>query len=116
MHPNLSIACTGEVSENPQIHVWLVENCLNIRYLDTYHKSGIINAKFASNSNYIFSLGASSQITIQISDWQTSEVVAFSYTKRNKIVEVEIDPNDPNHFVTGSFQYLDFWILQGNSI
>ena len=53
------MACTGEAAENPQIHVWLIENCLNVRYLDTYHKSGIVNVKFANNSNYIFSIGVS---------------------------------------------------------
>lgn len=42
--------------------------------------------------------------------------MAFCYTKRDKILEIEVHPNDPNYFVTGSFKYIDFWLLEGNSI
>ena len=116
VHPLLFIVATGEVNFRPQIQVWHPLNCFNISTIKTFHNLGIVVLKFSNKGNLLISVSVDSSTSIQVSNWKTGQMVAFRNTTNQKIIDLAIDPLDPNCFVTSSINQIDLWCLKGLDI
>ena len=116
VHPNKNIVATGEAANNPKIHIWLTNNCTNLRIINTDHKLGILILKFSFEKNYLYSVGVDKQISLQVTDWKNNKIIAFRFALSEKIVSLDIHPENPEIFVTGSLGRIDFWRVKGNCI
>ena len=89
VHPSKLVVATGEACFNPKIHVWLGHNCQQVSVLNTYHKVGISCVRFTHQNRRIISLSVDKCFSIQITDWVSGNIIAFTNTSSNKIMGLE---------------------------
>ena len=89
IHPSKLVVATGEACFNPKIHVWLGHNCQQLSVLNTYHKVGISCVRFTHQNRRIISLSVDKCFSIQITDWVSGNIIAFTNTSSNKIMGLE---------------------------
>jgi len=69
---------SGELGENPEIHVWNSRTLLNIQILKGVHKSGVHLMSFTKNDTFLVTCGLTLPSAIIIYDWKNNMVLISS--------------------------------------
>lgn len=116
VHPSKYIIATGESNANPSIHIWDSRDCATRTVLETSHGAGIINMAFSSDGSLIISLGIDTFYSIQVTNWEQEEIIAFKNSSTNTLLDVVINPFNKNEFATCGYHKVQIWSIVGKSL
>jgi WD40 repeat protein len=116
VHPNKYIVATGESNANPSIHVWDSNDCATRAVLETSHGAGIINLAFSADGSLIISIGIDTFYSIQVTNWEQEEVIAFKNSSSNTLIDLVINPFNKNEFATCGYHKVQIWNIVGKSL
>lgn len=116
IHSRYRLVASAEASFNPKVHVWDPFNQQNVALIDTHHRVGVVLIKFSVTGHFVFTASVDKLNSVQVSDWSSSQPLAFRNTSKRQITALEVSPSSPTSFVTGSRGCVDLWRFKHYSI
>lgn len=96
--------------------MWSIYSRETLKILPSFHKNGIINLTFSSDGALVASVGMDINFSIQITNWQTEEVVALRNSGSQHIFEVKFNPLSRYEFATCGLQNVTLWEIKGRNL
>ena len=75
-HKALKVACSGEIAQNPRIHIWDVTTGKNRCVFGNLHSDGISCLAFSRSGAFVASIGMDAKNRVVIYDWKTETMIA----------------------------------------
>lgn len=116
VHPSRKIIASGETSDNPCIHIWETRDCSPLKVIKTEHGAGIINLAWSSDGTFLISLGMDKFFSIQVTDWEMEEKIAFRNSSQSPLIDVVVNPYDKYEFATCGFHKVQIWRIVGKTL
>jgi WD40 repeat protein len=116
VHPSRKIVATGETAENPTIHLWEPRDCSPLKIIATDHGAGIINLAFSADGSFLISIGMDKYFSIQVTDWEMEQKIAFKNSSQSPLIDVVVNPNDKYEFATCGFHKVQIWQIVGKTL
>lgn len=116
VHPSRTIVASSSCSQRARIDVWEVENYNRLSCIITGHQTAVNCLKFSHDGIFIGSIGVDEHFSVQVSEWETGQVVAFRNTSKRPIIDLEFNPRDKYEFSTGAYNCISTWIIKNGSI
>ncbi|UJR29986.1 hypothetical protein I4U23_017533 [Adineta vaga] len=111
-----NIVASGQIGENPTIHVWDAQTRRTISVLSGKHKRGVCSLSFSTSGKFLLSVGVDAPFTIAVWRWEEGINVACSVASEERIFRALFRPNSDTHFVSAGVKHLKFWSLAGNTL
>jgi WD40 repeat protein len=87
------VIATGDLGKIPKILIWNYTTLLTRIVLTGYHRNGISQLKFSSNTNYLLSIGQDYFHSLAIYDWRNSLILISCPTFSQKVFSVDFNPS-----------------------
>eukprot|EP01147_Barroeca_monosierra_P006723 gene6723-357_t len=110
-----SFVATGQVGEEPSIHVWNAKSLETISILSGVHTTGIGSIDFSNNGKVLLSVGITERPRVCVHRWQTG-VKLGSVDVKSRIFVARFRPESDVEFVTAGIKHLYFWTITGSSL
>lgn len=110
------IACSGELSEHPKIHVWRISTLENLEVMSGVHQGAIPLLSFCHYDQHIISC---SIYTLVIFDWKTSSILISTHHTQ-PIVDLALlprtDMSTATHFIVTCEQEFTLYTIHENEL
>lgn len=128
------IVASGQIGENPTIHIWNAQTRKTISVLSGKHKkgkisyssiyfnkknpfsSGVCSLSFSTSGKLLLSVGVDAPHTIAVWRWEEGINVATTVASEERIFRALFRPNSDTEFVTAGVKHLKFWSVAGNTL
>lgn len=87
-----------------------------LRVIKTYHANGVAKLAVSKCGSYIGSIGMDSNYSVQVTNWITDEIVAFSHTSPLPIFDLMFNPYDKSTLVTAGYANLTVWSVHSRNL
>ena len=130
-----NIVASGQIGENPTIHVWNPQTRNTISVLSGRHKRGVCSLSFSTSGKLLLSVGVDAPYTIAVWRWEEGLIailrhvddvflsssfkgicVACTIGSEERIFRALFRPNSDTHFVSAGVKHLKFWSVAGNTL
>ncbi|CAF1944366.1 unnamed protein product [Rotaria magnacalcarata] len=111
-----NIVASGQIGENPTIHVWNAQTRETISVLSGKHKRGVCSLSFSTSGKLLLSVGVDAPYTIAVWRWEEGINIACAIGSEDRIFRALFRPNSEVHFVTAGVKHLKFWSVAGNTL
>ncbi|CAF3682759.1 unnamed protein product [Rotaria sp. Silwood1] len=111
-----NIVASGQIGENPTIHIWNAQTRETLSVLSGKHKRGVCSLSFSTSGKLLLSVGVDAPYTIAVWRWEEGINVACTIGSEERIFRALFRPNSDTHFVTAGVKHLKFWSLAGNTL
>eukprot|EP00055_Hartaetosiga_balthica_P012061 m.57177 g.57177 ORF g.57177 m.57177 type:complete len:1939 (+) comp7823_c0_seq2:90-5906(+) len=106
---------TGQIGEDPAIHVWSAKTLETLSIVSHAHKIGVGSVNFSANGKVLVSVGVSDTPEVCVFRWQTGIQLAKA-TVNHRLFVVAFRPDSDVEFVTAGIKHIKFWTLTGSSL
>eukprot|EP00794_Sanderia_malayensis_P020047 gene20047-22014_t len=113
IHPVKDVIATGQVGRDPTIHIWDAEKCEALSILKGQHERGVCAVDFSPDGRKLASVGLDDNHCIVVWDWRKGEKLATTRGHKDKIFEINWDPNIADQLVTVGMKHIKFWTQTG---
>ncbi|UJR16486.1 hypothetical protein I4U23_003389 [Adineta vaga] len=111
-----NIVASGQIGENPTIHIWEAQTRKTLSVLSGKHKRGVCSLSFSSSGKLLLSVGVDAPYTIAVWRWIEGINVACTTGSEDRIFRALFRPDSDIHFVTAGVKHLKFWSVAGNTL
>ncbi|CAF3456731.1 unnamed protein product [Rotaria socialis] len=111
-----NIVASGEIGENPTIHIWNPQTTQTISVLSGKHRRGVCSLSFSTSGKLLLSTGVDTPYTIVVWRWKEGINVATATASEERIFRALFRPNSDTHFVSVGVKHLKFWSIAGNTL
>jgi microtubule-associated protein-like 6 len=115
-----NIVATGQIGQNPVIHIWDAITKQTQSILSGLHKNsqGICSLSFSSSGKVLVSVGLDQNFTIGVWRWKEGSLVASAHgdQKPNRIFRVMFRPDSDTVFTSVGFKHVKFWSIAGSEL
>ncbi|CAF1609867.1 unnamed protein product [Rotaria magnacalcarata] len=111
-----NIIASGEIGENPTIHIWNPQTTQTISVLSGKHRRGVCSLSFSTSGKLLLSVGVDTPFTIVVWRWKEGINVATAIASEERIFRALFRPNSDTHFVSVGVKHLKFWSIAGNTL
>lgn len=116
VHPSKQIIASASSGFYAVIEVWDVKSSNPHTNFNTGHTSSIFCMKFSADGSYIGSVATDERYSIQITDWECNEIIAFRNTSPTPILDFEFNPTNRLEFATGQYNSVSVYTIENRSI
>lgn len=116
VNPKFDLVASSESGERPSIHIWEIVSCNTLKIILTSHLLGIVQLRFSSKGDLVFSTAADLNSSIQVSDINSGMELAFRNTSSIRTFELVSSPCSNNLFITLKAKRLDVWRIDSTSL
>ncbi|CAF0858738.1 unnamed protein product [Adineta steineri] len=110
------IVASGQIGENPTIHIWEASTRKTLSVLSGKHKRGVCSLSFSSSGKLLLSVGVDAPYTIAVWRWEEGINIACTVASEDRIFRALFRSNSDVHFVTAGVKHLKFWSVAGNTL
>ena len=107
LHPNGSLAATGEVGRKPKIHIWNTTSMRIVATLTGFHRKAIHNLSFSPNGIYLASVGQDEYHSVAVYNWKEKRLLFAKKSTRSKVFDCHFCSDST--FVTCGVNHIYFW-------
>ena len=111
-----NIVASGQIGENPTIHIWDAQTRKTLSVLSGKHKRGVCSLSFSTSGKLLLSVGVDAPYTIAVWRWEEGINVACTTGSEDRIFRALFRPNSDTHFVSAGVKHLKFWSVAGNTL
>jgi WD40 repeat protein len=87
-----TVIATGDLGKIPKILIWNYTTLLTRIVLTGFHRNGVSQLKFSSNTNYLLSIGQDYFHSLAIYDWRNSLILISCPTFSQKVFSIDFNP------------------------
>jgi len=92
LHPDGTLAATGQIGKSPPIHVWDVKTMATKAVLAGFHNRGVCALDFSPDGKRLVSVGLDDDHCICVWDWRSGAQLASTRGHKDKIFVVRYNP------------------------
>ncbi|KAK3093757.1 hypothetical protein FSP39_019782 [Pinctada imbricata] len=111
-----NIVATGQLGQNPSIHIWDAITKETKCILRGGHLQGICSLNFSCTGKHLVSVGLGVEHQIAVWRWQEGTKVASSPGHSQRIFRAEFRPDSDSQFVSVGVKHVKFWTVAGGEI
>ncbi|CAF0987237.1 unnamed protein product [Adineta ricciae] len=132
-----NIIASGQIGENPTIHIWDAQTRKTLSVLSGKHKRernivvfrlqirckrltakeySVCSLSFSSSGKLLLSVGVDAPYTIAVWRWEEGINVACTIASEDRIFRALFRPDSEVQFVTAGVKHLKFWSVAGNTL
>jgi WD40 repeat protein len=111
-----NIVASGQIGENPTIHIWDAQTRKTLSVLSGKHKRGVCSLGFSTSGKLLLSVGVDAPHTVAVWRWEEGINIASTIASEERIFRALFRPNSDTHFVTAGVKHLKFWSVAGNTL
>jgi WD40 repeat protein len=116
--PRGKMAATGELHENPEIHVWDARSAKNLATIKNIHRIGVISVSFSASAEYLATLGQDESHSLVVlrspsHRWDDAYVAYSTSVSHAKMLWVKYIDTNPYPVVCGGQKAIVFFRQAG---
>ena len=115
LHPDGTVAATGEIGKRCLVCVWDIENLKCHAKLEGFHTRGVCGLAFSKDGDKLFSVGLDDDHSIACWDWKKGAKIADSKGDKSLIIAIKVSPYDDT-IVTVGVKHIKFWVIFGKGL
>ena len=107
MHPDGSVAATGEAGKNPKIVVWDTTTMQTVATIKGFHKRAVKHLAFSPNGKELVSVGCDPDNSVAVYDWAKKIKLFTGQADTRKVLDVQY--GETGNFATCGIDHVCFW-------
>ncbi|CAF1210286.1 unnamed protein product [Rotaria sordida] len=111
-----NIVASGQIGENPTIHIWNPQSIKTLSVLSGKHRRGVCSLSFSASGKLLLSVGVDAPYTIAVWRWEEGINVASTTASEQRIFRALFRSDSDTHFVSVGVKHLKFWSVAGNTL
>ncbi|CAF2961159.1 unnamed protein product [Rotaria sp. Silwood2] len=111
-----NIVASGQIGENPTIHIWDPQTVKTLSVLSGKHKRGVCSLSFSTSGKLLLSVGVDAPYTIAVWRWKEGVNISTTVASEERIFRALFRPHSDTHFVSVGVKHLKFWSIAGNTL
>ncbi|XP_012942464.1 echinoderm microtubule-associated protein-like 6 isoform X2 [Aplysia californica] len=116
-HPKFkNIVATGQIGNNPSIHVWDAASKETLSVIQGGHSKGICSVDFSCTGKNLVSVGLEDEHNVTVWRWQDGSKIASAPGHSQRIFRAEFRPDSDTQFVSVGVKHVKFWSVAGSQL